>query len=106
MGITSKLSYTCNKEVMMLSPSYDFKEFYRAVNNKKYEDVLSVTIEEATEAERNLFKIPSTDYNDRVREKAYVESLKRLICYMKCSIKPIKSKDPNFHLFKSIWQSF
>ena len=86
----------------MISPSCSIAEFVSAITDKGYSDILLFTDQEATEAERRLYKKRAKDCDDQAGEKAYAESLKGLICYMRYTVKPGKLSDPVFPFFEMI----
>jgi hypothetical protein len=63
----------------MISPSYDFEVFTKAVRNKDYLDTIYSAEQEATEAERFYYRHRNT--NDvMIQEcKQYADALKHLL---------------------------
>lgn len=86
----------------MISTSYSIPEFVDAIADKSYRDILTMAVQEATEVERQIYKSNSKNDTSKIGEKAYADSLKRFILYLRCTVKPTKSKDPNFPFFEMI----
>lgn len=70
----------------MISESYDLAEFFRSVSFRNSQDLIYNAVQEATGAERHLYRL------DRSRNMAacrdYVNALKSLIDYLRYQTRP------------------
>jgi hypothetical protein len=90
------------KGALMISTSFDLKQFIEAVQDKDYYDIIYCADKEATEAERISYqkrKLPNLSQKD-CRE--YVNLLKGFILFMRHGIKAIGVSDEDFKLFSLI----
>jgi hypothetical protein len=86
---------------MMISTSYNMKEFIEAVKDKNYFDVIYLTNHEATESERLSYRRrEASSLNQNLSE--YVNTLKGLILFMRHGIKAKGVSSGDFDLFGSI----
>lgn len=90
---------------MMISSNCDFIDFVAAIKDKSYDDIIYLADQEATAAERLVFR---KDVNGAEKKKCglkYASILKDLISYMRSNIRPQKSEDKYFELFALIFDT-
>ena len=83
----------------MISSNCDFSNFVAAIKDKPYDDIIYLADQEATAAERLLFR---NNIDDNERQKCgqrYASVLKKLIAYMRSNVRPQQSQDEYFELF-------
>jgi hypothetical protein len=89
----------------MISETFDFAAFIDSIENRRFSEILYLVEQEATAAERLLYrrKIPLTDYaNPSVQ---YVLTLKKFLEFMRFNIKPVKSQKERYRKFQAALQS-
>ena len=89
----------------MVSATFDFKAFIDSIENRRFSEILYLVEQEATAAERLLYrqKIPPTDYaNPSVQ---YVHTLKKFLEFMRFNIKPVKSERERYRRFQAALHS-
>jgi hypothetical protein len=89
----------------MISSNCDFSHFVAAVKDKSYDDIIYLADQEATAAERFLFR---NSINDDERKKCgqrYASILKTFISYMRSNVRPQKTNDEYSELFALVLES-
>jgi hypothetical protein len=89
----------------MISTNCDFSYFVAAIKDKPYDDIIYLADQEATAAERLLFR---NDVNNDERKKCgqrYASILKEFISYMRSNIRPQKGETEYFELFTLVLDS-
>ena len=89
----------------MISSNCDFSHFVAAIKDKSYHDIIYLADQEATAAERLLFR--NTTNNDERKKcgQRYASILKKLIAYMRSNVRPQKNEDEYFELFALVLDS-
>ena len=83
----------------MISTNCDFSHFVAAIKDKPYDDIIYLADQEATAAERLLFR-NSADNNERKKcGQRYASILKKLIAYMRSNVRPHNDEDEYSELF-------
>ncbi|MGD9313718.1 MAG: hypothetical protein PVI96_12425 [Desulfobacterales bacterium] len=89
----------------MISNNCDFTHFVAAIKDKSYHDIIYLADQEATAAERLLFRNAADD-DERVRcGQRYATILKNLIAYMRSNVRPQKATDEYQELFALVLDS-
>ena len=70
----------------MISEKCSFKDFAEALKGRDFYEMLSLTEQEATEAERYLYKQPNKTTDDK-SAVSYVTLLKDVVLYMRHGIR-------------------
>jgi hypothetical protein len=89
----------------MISSNCDFSHFVAAVKDKSYHDIIYLADQEATAAERLLFR---NGVNSNERKKCgqrYASILKTFISYMRSNVRPQKMNDEYSELFALVLDS-
>jgi hypothetical protein len=89
----------------MISSNCDFSHFVAAVKDKPYHDIIYLADQEATAAERLLFR---NGVNSDARKKCgqrYASILKTFISYMRSNVRPQKTNDEYSELFALVLES-
>jgi hypothetical protein len=87
---------------MMISTSFDLKQFVEAVQDKDYFDIICFADREATEAERVSYQKRKSAGLNQKDCREYVSLLKGLILFMRHGIKAFGVSDTNLELFSTI----
>jgi hypothetical protein len=89
----------------MISNNCDFTHFVAAIKDKPYHDIIYLADQEATAAERLLFR-NAVDDDERVKcGQRYASILKNLIAYMRSNVRPQKATDEYQELFALVLDS-
>jgi hypothetical protein len=89
----------------MISKSRDIREFFEAVKDRVYSDIIYLAEQEATEAERFFYLTRSSQERTSLESKKYADLLKDFISYMRYTIKPTDIREENIRLFRSLSDS-
>lgn len=89
----------------MISSNCDFSHFVAAIKDKTYDDIIYLADQEATAAERILFRNNADNNQRRKCGQKYAAILKKLIAYMRSNVRPQNSQDEYFELFAMILDS-
>ncbi len=81
----------------MISKDCRFEDFAEALKGKDYYDILYIIEQEATEAERLLFR--GADAHEC--GKAYADTLKRFMVYMRQHVRPSSQSDADAIMFQA-----
>lgn len=85
----------------MISSECKLSDFFSAVKDRDYFDVIYLADREATEAERMLLK-PQASVSTRNRcGEGYAQRLKQFITYLRYGLKPKGIENDEFKLFQS-----
>lgn len=86
----------------MISKALDVEEFVEEIKNKEYMDIIYLTEQEATAAERNYYR--SSKEMDKCCEswKQYADSLKSFVSFMRYGVKPANIGIKELQLFSSV----
>jgi hypothetical protein len=90
---------------LMISSNCDFSDFVAAIKDKSYYDVIYLADQEATAAERLLFRNGVHDDERKRCGQKYASILKDLISYMRSNIRPKNGGNEYFELFAMILDS-
>ena len=90
---------------MMISSDCDFSDFFAAVKDKHYQDIIYLADQEATAAERLLYRNKISGDQKKICGKEYASILKDLVSYMRYYIRPKNRKNEYFELFALILES-
>ncbi|MGD8716746.1 MAG: hypothetical protein PVG70_19480 [Desulfobacterales bacterium] len=88
----------------MISSNCDFSDFVAAIKNKPYHDIIYSADQEATAAERLLFRSGVDDDKKKKCAQTYASILKDLVSFMRYDVR-LKSKSEYFDVFASILES-
>lgn len=85
----------------MISKTFDFTTFIHSIENRHYSEIVYLLEQEATSAERFLYKqkIPLSDANNPSVQ--YVLTLKKFLDFMRFNIKPVKSEKERYRKFQN-----
>ena len=83
----------------MISESCDFKEFIKAIKSKGHMEILYLTEQEATGAERLALRSRSNPKESQKCDKNYPVILKDFIQYLKYTVKFKLPDDQDYQLF-------
>ncbi len=89
----------------MISSNCDFSHFVAAIKDKSYHDIIYLADQEATAAERLLFRNAANNEERRKCGQRYASMLKKLIAYMRSNVRPQKDEDEYFELFTLVLDS-
>jgi hypothetical protein len=89
----------------MISSNCDFSYFVAAVKDKSYNDIIYLADQEATAAERLLFRNSTNDDERKKCGQRYASILKTFISYMRSNVRPQKSYDEYSELFALVLDS-
>ncbi|MBW2481904.1 MAG: hypothetical protein JRF38_18090 [Deltaproteobacteria bacterium] len=90
---------------MMISNNCDFSNFVAAIKDKPYDDIIYLADQEATAAERLLFRNGVTDNERKKCGQRYASILKTFIAYMRSNVRPQRSNDEYSELFAMVLDS-
>jgi hypothetical protein len=93
------------REDKMISDNCDFTYFVAAIKDKPYHDIIYLADQEATAAERLLFRKAVNDDERKKCGQRYATILKRLIAYMRSNVRPQKGTDEFHELFALVLDS-
>ncbi|NNK00268.1 MAG: hypothetical protein HKP58_07625 [Desulfatitalea sp.] len=84
----------------MLSSSLSISEFIEIIKGRSYEEIIWMTDQEATEAERRIYKkrINPADSQDKLA--GYARDLKDFILYMRHGVRTSTTRDLQLDEFK------
>jgi hypothetical protein len=83
----------------MISNNCDFSHFVAAIKDKPYDDIIYLADQEATAAERLLFRNDVASDERKKCGQRYAAILKKLIAYMRSNVRPQKYQDDYAELF-------
>ena len=85
----------------MVSRTFDFSAFIHSIENRRFSEIVYLLEQEATSAERFLYKqkIPLNDASHPSVQ--YVLTLKKFLEFMRFNIKPVKSEKARYRKFQS-----
>jgi hypothetical protein len=89
----------------MISANCDFSHFVAAIKDKPYDDIIYLADQEATAAERLLFRNDVASDERRKCGQRYATILKRLIAYMRSNVRPQNKEDEYSELFALVLDS-
>ncbi len=89
----------------MISTDCDFSHFVAAIKDKPYDDIIYLADQEATAAERLLFRNNVANDERRKCGQRYATILKRLIAYMRSNVRPQNKEDEYSELFALVLDS-
>ena len=89
----------------MISSDCDFSDFVAAIKDKPYQDIIYLADQEATAAERLLYRNGVNGDQKKLCGKKYASILKDLVSYMRYDIRLKNSENEYFELFASILES-
>ena len=85
----------------MLSNKCLIEEFVEKLNSKSPWEVVATAIDEATQAERHVYKM-SQD-TEKMLYVNYANQLKQLINYHRFAIKPKRANNKVYNLYMTYW---
>jgi hypothetical protein len=86
----------------MISPSFNFREFIKEVQERNYLDIISLTEKEAYDAEYVSSGIKGSIEARKRGSANYARLLKKFLYFMRYGIKPAAIYDWDFMLFRSV----
>lgn len=89
----------------MISANCDFSDFVAAIKDKSYHDIIYLADQEATAAERLLYR---NGVNNAAKKKCgqqYASVLKDLVSYLRYHVRPKKRKDEYCDLFALVLEN-
>ncbi|MGD8990250.1 MAG: hypothetical protein PVI00_02220 [Desulfobacterales bacterium] len=89
----------------MISNNCDFSHFVAAIKDKPYEDIIYLADQEATAAERFLFRHNVASDERKKCGQRYAAILKKLIAYMRSNVRPQNNPDEYAELFALVLES-
>jgi len=78
--------------------------FVQEAKGKSYFDILDMAIDEATEAERTVYKLRSKTGPKTIPEGRYAADLKGFIAFMRYGVKPRGLDEDQYNLYHSVRQ--
>ena len=87
----------------MISENFSIDEFVEAVKDREILDVVSLAVDEATEAERNYYRGHRRQPDLSSDSRDYSIELKQLIDYLRFEIKPKRPNDKAYRLYVAHW---
>ncbi len=90
---------------MMISTNCDFSHFVAAIKDKPYDDIIYLADQEATAAERLLFRNNVENDERKKCGQRYASILKKLIAYMRSNVRPQNDEDEYSELFALVLDS-
>lgn len=89
----------------MVSGTFDFTAFIDSIENRRFSEIVYLVEQEATSAERSLYrrKIPLKDIGNPSVQ--YVRTLKKFLEFVRFEIKPVKSEKERYHKFQKALHS-
>ena len=89
----------------MISTNCDFSIFVAAIKDKPYDDIIYLADQEATAAERLLFRKNIANDERKKCGQQYATILKQLIAYMRSNVRPQNDEDEYAELFALVLDS-
>jgi hypothetical protein len=89
----------------MISTNCDFSHFVAAIKGKPYDDIIYLADQEATAAERLLFRNNVADAERQRCGRRYAAILKKFIAYMRSNVRPQQSEDEYSELFALVLEN-
>jgi hypothetical protein len=89
----------------MISNNCDFSSFVAAIKDKPYDDIIYLADQEATAAERLLFRNSVANDERKKCGQRYATILKKLIAYMRSNVRPQNKEDEYAELFAMVLDS-
>ena len=89
----------------MISDNCIIDEFVETVKGKSPWEVIPLAVEEATWADRKFMRQNRNGNYETGCGQEYSHSLKRLIDYMRYTIKPKRSNDKVYQLYTTYWDN-
>lgn len=89
----------------MISTNCDFSHFVAAIKDKPYDDIIYLADQEATAAERLLFRNNVANDERKKCGQRYATILKKLIAYMRSNVRPENKEDEYAELFAMVLDS-
>jgi hypothetical protein len=89
----------------MISSDCDFSHFVATIKDKPFDDIIYLADQEATAAERLLFRSGVNNDERKKCGKKYASILKELIAYMRSHVRPQKSENEYFEFFALVLES-
>jgi predicted nucleic acid-binding protein len=86
----------------MISSNCDFSDFVAFTKDKSYQDIIYLADQEATAAERLLYRNAVNNAERKKCGQEYATILKDLIVFMRCHIRPKKKENDFFELFELV----
>jgi hypothetical protein len=88
---------------IMISENCTIGEFVEAVKDKGSGEVIALAVEEATRADRMFYRACRCSGDHCSCEDKYSRHLKRLIGYLRYSVKPKRRNDEVYQLYTAHW---
>jgi len=86
----------------MISSNCDFSDFVAAIKDKPFDDMIYLADQEATAAERLLYRNNVNDDEKKICGQKYASILKDFIAFMRCNVRPKKKENEFFELFAMV----
>jgi hypothetical protein len=93
LGMAPRSVEAAAEEVVMISQSCDFDEFFESVRDRDYLDVIYLADKEATEAERLRYRSRTRRLDPPEACAGYVDVLKGFIMFMRYGVKSPSMED-------------
>ena len=87
----------------MISENCSIDEFVEAVKDRDVWDVVSLAVDEATQAERLCYRAKRRPDDDISCNLDYSEQLKQLIDYLRFEIKPRRPGNEAYRVYVANW---
>ena len=87
----------------MISENCSISEFVESVKGKETWEVITLAVDEATRADRMIFRACRCSGNRCYTEGHYSRHLKRLIDYLRYTVTPKRRNDEVYHLYTAYW---
>ncbi len=87
----------------MISENCNIEEFVETVKGREAWEVISLAIDEATQADRISFQKHERDGRSLLCGQQYSGHLKQLINYLRYTVKPRRPKDKAYRLYMAHW---
>jgi hypothetical protein len=87
----------------MISENCSIDEFVETVKGKDTQEVIALAIDEATRADRMVYRTKRSDGPCPNGEAEYSHDLKTLIGYMRYTVKPKRPQDKAYRLYNAYW---
>jgi hypothetical protein len=89
----------------MISSACEIREFVECVKDKSYWDMLTLLIDETTEAERMLYSRKTIHTSKHLKSKTYARVLKEFITFLRHGVLSSKLSSEDVQLFISVYMS-
>jgi hypothetical protein len=89
----------------MISPSFDKREFFKALRGKRYAEIMQLAIEEVNEAEERSYKVKGAVSARAQGSVEYAALLKKFLFFMGHGAHPGGINDWDFQLFRPICEA-